>query len=341
MPYHKVEKTLPVLSRYQCELLLHVGRKDIGNPELVHLCRAAASNGVAVSAWFLLSYEEHLYVGEETVGPMRDLSLRFADWAKQENLDIKWFVFDCEPSPILGRRLFAAVRHGNVVALARALREEKNPRQFSKSVEQLNGLIEDLHGRGIKVMGSANRVFLDFYRYGNTGVQDSLNAPFTMVHWDRVSFITYRYRASQVEYVAMINRYATLAHRYFGDKAALDVGLLGDQRAMPEHRRRAKLFGGGNYFISYLDGLRSVHDLAEVTGVSTACGLTRINLYSLDGAVNSVAGLDYWLNAAANAEPASGLERWTPWSSVRQELMGRVLNGLFSGFIGHGDSAGD
>jgi hypothetical protein len=258
MPYKDVEATLPVLARYDCDLLLHVGREDIGNSDLVALCRAARSHGVNVAAWFLLPYDEHLYVGEATADPIRDFSLKFVEWSQKETLGIDWVVFDCEPSPLLGKKLFYEVRRGRVIALARILRAETEPAQFSESVDKLNNLIDELHGRGVKVMGAANRVFLDFLRHGNTAVQDSLNAPFSMVRWDRASFITYRYKASQVQYVGMVNRYGTLAHLYFDEKAALDLGLLGDQRDFPEHRERAELFAGGDYFMSYLNeiGLR-------------------------------------------------------------------------------------
>ena len=329
MPYKDVEITLPVLAAYNCDLLLHVGREDIGNEDLVALCRAAHSNGVNVAAWFLLPYNEHLYVGEATIDPIRDLSMRFVDWAQKEELGIDWVVFDCEPSPLLGKQLFAEVRHGGIIALSRILRKETNPGQFGQSVENLNRLIDELHGRGVKVMGAANRVFLDFLRHSNTAVQDSLNAPFSMVHWDRASFITYRYKASQVQYVGMINRYATFARLYFGDKAALDLGLLGDQRNFPEHRERAELFAGGDYFMSYLDGMRSVYDLEEVVGVALGRGVTQINLYSLDGAVDSVAGLDYWLKAASEARPLTGLDRWTPVTSAKMGFMGWLLNALY------------
>jgi hypothetical protein len=329
MPYKEVEATLPALARYDCDLLLHVGREDVGNKDLVSLCRAARLNGVSIAVWFLLPYDEHLYVGEATADPIRDFSLQFVDWAKKEDLGIDWVVFDCEPSPLLGKQLFATVRRGRVVALARILRGETEPAEFSESVDKLNALIDELHGRGVKVMGAANRVFLDFLRHDNTKVQDSLNAPFSMVRWDRTSFITYRYKASQVQYVGMINRYAELAHLYFGDKAALDLGLLGDQRDYPEHRERAELFSGGDYFISYLNGMRSTYDLQEAVGVSLGRGVTHINLYSLEGAVDSVAGLDCWLRAACEAQPLTGLDRWTPVNSAKMGFMGWLLNALY------------
>jgi hypothetical protein len=311
-----------------------VSREDIGSADLVALCRAARERGVSIAAWLLLPYDEHLYVGEVTIKPIRDLSIQFVEWSQKEDLGIDWVVFDCEPSPLLGKKLFAEAQHGDVIALARILRGETNPAQFSESVGKLNALIGELHGRGVKVMGAANRVFLDFMRHDNTEIQDSLNAPFSMVRWDRASFITYRYKASQVQYVGMVNRYADFARRYFGEKAALDLGLLGDQRDFPEHRERAELFAGGDFFMSFLDGMRSVRDLQEVVGVSLGRGVTRINLYSLEGAVDSVAGLDYWLRAASDAQPLTGLDRWTPVASAKMGFMGWLLDALYRTSVG-------
>lgn len=334
MPYRDVLPHLPALARYECDLLLHVGAGDIGSPDLARACRAARGQGVRVTAWFLLPYDEHLYVGEKSIEPTKDLARRFAAWARQEDLGVASVVFDCEPSPLLGRRLFACVRRGQVFGLARILRQETNPAAFASAAAELNALIDELHGQGFQVMGAANRVFLDFLARGNTSVQDALNAPFSMVKWDRLSFITYRYHASQVQYVAMVNRYAYLAALHFGDRAALDLGLLGDQRDFPEHRERADLFGGGRAFTGYLDGMRSVFDLREAVGIALGRGVRHINLYSLEGAVGSIAGLDYWLRAAAESTPLTGLARWTPIASSKLRFTAALLSGLYSTMVG-------
>lgn len=334
MPYRDVLPTLPVLVKYRCDLLLHVGPGEIGNPDLARVYHEARELGLTVVAWFLHPYEQHLYVGEDTITATREMAHRFLDWAEREKLDARWVVFDCEPSPLLGRELFAHVRRFNIPALARTLRRGKNAGRFARSVAALNDLIEELHARDVRVMGAANRVFLDFLRYGNTTVQDTLNAPFSMVRWDRISYITYRYHATQPQYVTMVNRYATLAYRFHGDRAALDLGLIGDQSGFPEHRERARLFGGGWKFLTYLYGMRSVHDLQEVISVALSRGVSQINLYSLEGAVESVAGLENWLQAAAESRPARPLDRWTPWGSVRAGILGATLQGLFKVMIG-------
>ena len=40
-------------------------------------------------------------------------------------------------------------------------------------------------------------------------------------------------------------------------------------------------------------------------------------------------GLDYWLRAASEARPVTGLDRWTPVKSVRMGFMGWLLDLLY------------
>ncbi len=334
LPYAQVREHLPLLAQSRCDLILHVERGDVGSEELAALCREAKALGVEVVAWLLLPYEEHLYVGEESLETTRALAFDFLEWSGREQLGVSNMVFDCEPSPLLGRQLFEAVRRGRIIKLARLLKAEKDPVRFQQSVKELNGLVDDLRARGFRIWGAGNRVFLDFLARGQTSIEDALNAPFTMVEWDRISFLAYRYRASQVDYVAMINRYALLGRKFFGERAGLDVGLMGDHRQIPENTSRAELFGGGEFFMKYLEGMRSVLDLREIVSVARAAGIRDINLYSLDGAVDSEAGLELWLKAAREARPASRQEAWTPVRSAKLGLTAKLLRGAYRVFVG-------
>ncbi|HBA82542.1 MAG TPA: hypothetical protein DCZ95_00465 [Verrucomicrobia bacterium] len=334
LPYTNVTTQLPTLARHRCDLIVHVERKDIGSSELAALCRQAREQGISVTAWLLLPYEEHLYVGEDSLPAVRKMSLDFAAWSQEQGLGVSNIVFDCEPSPLLGRKLFEKVRQGRILGLADVMKAEVNSQRFQRSVDDLNRLIDELHGRGFKVWGAGNRVFLDFLAAGQANVQDALNAPFTMIHWDRISFIAYRYQASQAEYIALIKRCAELAHRFFPGRAGLDIGLLGDHRHIPENAQRAELFGGGEFFMNYLKGMRSAMEIQEIVSVALAKGVTDINLYSLDGAVDSVAGLDNWLMAAGSAKSAEGFWTWTPFHSLKLGSIGNLLPKLYGLFVG-------
>ena len=334
LPYGRVVGELPVLREYGCDLILHVERGSFEDPDFVRLLREAERLGVGVDAWLLLPYEEHLYVGQASLGAVRGLALEAADFFEREGLRVRGFVFDCEPSPLLGRELFAAVRRGDVRGLARVLRGELGAEEFWRDVGALNGLAGELRGRGFAVDGAANRAFLDAQVRGNVALEDALNAPVSGVDWDGVSFITYRYGASQENYVAMLNRYAGLARRLYGGRAAVDVGLLGDYDGFEENAVRARLFGGEEVFMRYLRGMRRVGDLEEAVGVVLGCGVRRVNLYALDGMVSSVAGTEGWLRAARGARARSAWGRWTPVRSVQYGVVGALTEKLFRWFTG-------
>jgi hypothetical protein len=334
MPYAEVEGHLPVLATYDCDLILYVERESFGDPDFPKLLRAAERAGVGVDAWLLLPYEEHLYVGQASVAATRELARQAADFFEEHDLSVRAFVFDCEPSPLLGAELFAAVLAKSPRQLARVLRAQLDAEAFGRDTAEINALVVELRGRGYAVDGAANRAFLDAQSRGNVALEDGLNAPVSGVEWDALSFITYRYMASQLSYVAMLNRYATWARKLYGERAALDVGLLGDYGHIPENAERAALFGGGDFFMNYLRGMRNVYELEEAVGVVLGCGVRRINLYALDGAATSVAGLENWLKAARRAQPRSRAGRWTPVRSLVYGAIGALTEKSFRWFTG-------
>jgi hypothetical protein len=334
MPYAEVQEHLPTLAAHGCDLILHVGRESFGDAEFGELLRAAERAGVGVDAWLLLPYEEHLYVGQASVAAVRDLAERAADYFEANGLAVRGFVFDCEPSPILGAELFAAAREKDLRGMAGILRGQLDPEGFARDAAALNEVIGDLRRRGYAVDGAANRAFLDAQARGNVALEDALNAPVSALEWDALSFITYRYGAGQTAYVGMLNRYATLARRLWGERAAIDVGLLGDYDGIAENAERAERFGGGEAFYAYLRGKRDPRDLEQAVGVVLGCGVRRINLYALDGAAHSVAGLDNWLKAARRAKPLSRLARWTPGRSLVYGGMGALTEKTFRWMTG-------
>ena len=334
MPYAAVQAELPVLAKYDCGLILHVEAESFADPDFAALLRAAEGQGVAVNAWLLLPYEKHLYVGQASVATTRALARQAADFFAKEHLRVRAFTFDCEPSPLLGRELFAAVRAKSLKQLAGELRKQLDAEQFRRDEAEINALIAELRGRGYAVEGAANRAFLDAQWRGNVALEDALNAPVSGVEWDVLSFITYRYQVSQENYVAMLNRYATLARRLYGARAAVDVGLIGNYDDIPQNAQRAALFGGGTEFYAYLRGMKSTAELEQAVGVVLGGGVRRVNLYALDGAATSVAGTENWLKAARRAKPLGAIARWTPMRSLQYGALGALTEKGFRWFTG-------
>ena len=334
MPYAAVQAELPTLAKYECDLILHVERESFADPAFAELLRAAERAGVAVDAWLLLPYAEHLYVGQASADATRALARQAADFFARENLSVRAFTFDCEPSPLLGRELYAAAQAKSLRRLAATLRDQLDPERFRRDAAALDALAAELRTRGYAVDGAANRAFLDAQARGNVALEDALNAPVSGVGWDALSFIAYRYRASQENYLALLNRYATLARRLYGARAALDVGLLGDYADIPQNAERAALFGAGDGFAAYLRGLRNAFELEEAVAVVLGCGVRRVHLYALDGAATSVAGTENWLRAARRARPAPALARWLPARALQCGALGALTEKTFRWFTG-------
>jgi len=334
LPYAEVEPHLSTLQKYDCDLILHLERDSFEDPDFADLLRSAEEKGVGVDAWLLLPYGEHLYVGQASIQATTELALQAASFFRKHDLSVRAFVFDCEPSPLLGKELFAAVQNKSLPQLAKTLRAQLDPDVFQEDIEKLNTLLDELRRRGFAVDGAANRAFLDTQLRGNVALEDALNAPVSGVAWNALSFITYRYQASQLSYVGMLNRYASLAHRLYGPRAAMDVGLIGDYHEIPENEERAALFGGSDRFYGYLRGMRSAYDLEEAVGTVLGCGVRRVNIYALDGAVTSVAGVENWLKAARRAKPLSAFARWTPMRSMQYAFLGALTEKSFRWFTG-------
>ncbi len=335
LPYDQVTKTLPVLAKQNVSLLLHVRPEEVGREDLATLIRSADTLGVEVKAWLLLPEEEkRLYLCEATFPEVRQLALHLVTWIEQEKLPLRWLVFDCEPTPDFGQELWRCVRGKHGLRLASYLRQQKNREQFRTSAAHLCALINQLHSQGFRVVGATNRILLEALRYQNVTLEDCLGIPFTMIPWDQVTFLSYRYGATQNDYMAAVRRYATLAYRYFGTRASLDLGLIGDQRQFAAVRKRAEAFGREKQFLDFYHGMQTPKDLADVMEVAKRAGLKQVNLYSLDGALLSDHPLAQWLRGTA---PSPKLHA-SSGATTKLALEAALLQAAFKLFV-HQDRA--
>ncbi len=326
LPYEVVENYIEELSEKDISLILHIGPSDIGSPNLLKLLYKAEQHGVNVRAWFLLPYDEDLYFCEDTLDQTENFVRDFVKWAKDESLNIKWVVFDCEPTPTTGKEFLKYVREKDLMSFVAHLRENKNEQNFKQSIKRMSLLIGYLHKEGYFVAGTSNRMILEGLYFKNVTLQDSLNIPFTMLDWDEVSFLAYRYKASRSDYIGMVKRYTILAKKYFGEKAALDIGLVGDNRLIKENEERMRIFDGKEEFMDFLVGMNYPRDLIETMDVIKKSGLFRVNIYSLDGMLVS----DYPVSAWVEQEKNNGKTYFTPWSSFKSGFTNASLQLLYN-----------
>jgi hypothetical protein len=334
MPYAEVQRELPVLAKYGCDLILHVERESFADPDFAKLLRAAERAGVGVDAWLLLPYEEHLYVGQASVGAVRALARQAADYFEKEELAVRAFVFDCEPSPLLGRELFEAVLAKSPRQLARTLRDQMDPEVFGRDVAEINGLIAELRGRGYAVDGAGEPGVPGCAVAGERGAGGCAECAGERggVGCAVVHHVPLHGEPAVVcgDAEPVRGAGAAAVRGAGGDGCGADRGL----HDIPENAERAALFGGGDMFYGYLRGMRSAFDLEEAVGVVLGCGVRRVNLYALDGAATSVAGTENWLKAARRARPLGPVARWTPARSLQYAALGSLTEKSFRWMTG-------
>ncbi|MDD5645475.1 MAG: hypothetical protein PHO00_08545 [bacterium] len=326
LPYSRVNHYIEMLGGRDIILILHIGPADIGDPELVSLLQKAEEMGVEVRAWLLLPYEEELYFCEDTLDDTENFVRNFTDWVKREKIGIKWIVFDCEPTPSTGREFFKYVREKDIVSFINHLKKNKDAESFKRSVYRMNEIIDRLHREGFLVAGTSNRMILEGLYFKNITLQDSLNVPFTMLDWDELSFLVYRYKASQIDYLGMAKRYSQIAKKYFGDRGVLDIGLIGDNRKIPENEKRMSLFGGEEKFADLLVGIEDPAELAEILDIAGKNGLSRINIYSLDGMAVSEYPPEAWFDG----DVPPGKKYFTHISSIKAGLANASLQLIYN-----------
>jgi len=127
---------------------------------------------------------------------------------------------------------------------------------------------------------------LDDLAVGKGRLQSALGIPVDGVDWDEVTFMAYR-----TEFMRLagrmggdiVHRYARDAHRHFGDRAGLDLGVIGTP-------------GFGSQSLGYTDP----QDLATDIQAARMGGVGRLNVFSLDGMLEQ-GGLDRWMTATSTA----------------------------------------
>lgn len=329
-PYETVAAALPELAQHDVALLLHVRPHDVGAAPLAALLRRAATQGVETRAWLLLPEEQQqLYLYEETLPVIRTLALQLADWVEQEQLPLRWLVLDCEPPPSFGQELWHCVRTKNPLRLAAFLRRQKNCEKFFRAASELQELVENLQARGFRVMGATNRMLLESARCGNVTFEDCLGIPFTMIPWDEVSFLCYRYRARHREYLSLVRRHAKLTRRLFGERGSLDLGHIGDLRDTPQAKQRAEIFGGDKTFLEFYRGIAAPQEIAAAMETARRAGLRRVNLFSLDGALQSGIPLSEWLGTEAKEPLLCG----SPMATIKWAAQAAALETAFRVFV--------
>jgi hypothetical protein len=97
------------------------------------------------------------------------------------------------------------------------------------------------------------------------------------------------------------------------------------------------IFGCGDHFMSYLDGIQSTKEMAGVIATAREAGIRYVNLYSLAGALHTGVQPQEWLDCSNLPVDLREDIGPTPVGSVKAWLTGYALNSLFRLFVREDD----
>lgn len=288
-----VEAALEPLAASGVGLGLSLPSARLGDPEFARLTRKAARAGVPVRLWPLLSKAHGYWLGEKNVAEVSDLMRALVAWrARRGGPELDAVSFDLEPDFHYSEalRLQARGRPDRALAL---LRDNVTPTRFAKARASLARTVQTLQRAGIFAHAVTYPLVLDQAEHDCT-LEDALSIPVSGIDWDEVSFMVYQTPFAQLAGSwfgpALVQSYARTAVQRFGDRAGIDLGVVG------EHGEG--LDAGDRY--------PGPHALAEDLAASQAAGipLERTRVYGLAGVLDS-GGIAEWLDPRPAPVPAA------------------------------------
>ena len=223
-----VEAALPSLGRRGLRLGLALPSERLGDPSFAALTRRAADADVRVRAWPLLPRAQGYWIGEENAAQARQLVSAVVRWTQQpKGPALEGVSIDLEPAYEYAELL----RHAGSAKLLRALRAHIQPARFAKAKSELARAVDELKAFGLTAHAVTFPLVLD-QPDGDTTLEDALDIPVSGIDWDEVSFMVYQTAFAQLlgSWLgpSLVHSYAESAVARFGDRAGLDLGVVGD-----------------------------------------------------------------------------------------------------------------
>ncbi len=269
-----VARTLVDLAAAGSRLHLALDLERIGERSFADLTRRAADAGVPVFAWPLLPKELGYWIGKFNAEQARDAFDRIAGWqAERAGPALTGISVDLEPRFDFSERLRGL--GGRIDRLLTELAGNLNRLRFDAARSTLAGAIDRLHSARLRVHAVTYPLILDAPAEDTT-LEDALDIVLSGIEWDEVSFMVYQTAFAELGGSwfgpRLVHEYARDAFARFGDRAGIDLGVVGD---------RGVGLGPGNRY-------RAPSDLAGDVAAALAAGIPmdRMRVYGLDGIVH-------------------------------------------------------
>lgn len=317
LPYAEAARpqTVDLLARFQVGLNISVPQGSLG-PDLAHLLRIYASVGLDVALWLLLDDAYGYWPSERNVARFSAYVDEVLDWAKGQNLPLRWIAIDLEPPcyQVVGHQHDRGLRR--LWLVGRMAWENLHAARFHQATQAYDALQRRIHAAGAKTLVPLVEFAVEDIVLGDTVMQDLLEAPALSVPWDLVSCMTYNTMtagysqgrvsladARSLQYLLLRDLAGALGGRAGASLGLTGVGKLGDE---PTYEDPA--------------------DLALDVGTALMAGIRDISIFNLEGILRR-SDPAAWLEAARGARPVSPTP--TPWA-IRERHLRQVLARLLA-----------
>lgn len=286
MDDNAVEAALGSLAKAGLGIGLSLPSARLGDKSFARLTRSADRAGVPVRVWPLLPEAHGYWIGETNVAEADELMRALVSWRERRGGPVfAGISFDLEPDLAYSERLrrLARARPDKVLGL---LLEHVRPTAFAKARSSLARTVARLRRSGLHVHAVTYPLILDQPEHDTT-LEDALAIPVSGIDWDELSFMVYQTPFAQLLGTwlgpALVHSYAETAVARFGDRAGIDVGIVGPHGIGIDPGNR------------YADRSALCDDLGAALAAGIPAARTRI--YGLAGVLDS-GGLEHWLGAA-------------------------------------------
>ncbi len=288
----EVAAALPEMASRGLRIGLHLPAERVGDAGFAALTRRAADLGVPVRLWPLLPREQGYWIGESNADPAAELLEAIVRWrAQPDGVVAEGVSIDLEPDYDYAEALRAAQKL-NPARWLGLLRSHIDPPAFERARGALGRAVDATRRSGLAMHAVTYPMVLD-QRRSSTVVEDAFDVPVSGIDWDEISFMVYQTGfAQQTGHwfgPALVYSYAREAIARFGERAGIDLGVIGNHGIGLDPGNR------------YPDPCALSADLAA--SLSAGIPLERTRIYGLAG-VLAEGGLDRWLSLSA-VEPSA------------------------------------
>jgi hypothetical protein len=227
----EIEPLLAELGGLGVRLHLAMPAARLGDPELAALTRRAADSGVETRAWLLLKREDGYWIGKRNAGLGKEAVRALLRWQNSPGGPcFGGLSIDLEP-PLRRTAELRRLLHRRPWRALGLLRHNLDPACLDHARRELDQALRAARAAGLHRHAVTYPMVLD-QAHSSTALEDALDLVVTGLDWDEISVMVYQTVFSQVvgHWLGprLTHAYAESAVRRWGERAGLDLGVVGD-----------------------------------------------------------------------------------------------------------------